>query len=317
MMSRRMLACFAVTVLAVAALLVTAEPASAQREHRGGSGFGYSHGPGANFGYGNAHGYGNPYYGGGYYNPWNNSYGRGYYPGNFSQWGNAPEYRWSEYNNWNSPSSYSWANPSYYSEGIEGDGSSSGMGSGRGGASYGAMRGSLDNQVMIGVNVPANAEIWFEDQKTTQTGNFRSFISPPLQADGKFVYHIRARWMEDGRQVEKDRKLEVHPGDQFFVNFMKPRSEGMRGATSGQYGAGGQVGTEPETRGGDRSLEHRDQKLDDAQRNRPENADRIPENRTPPRTPTTNPPRTGNESREQTPPKDRFQGDTARPQDKP
>jgi len=151
----------------------------------------------------------------------------------------------------------------------------------------------VDNHVFIGVNVPSNAEIWFEDQKTSQTGSFRSFVSPPLQEDRNFVYHIRARWTEDGRQVEKERKLEVRPGDRFFVNFMKPRPEGREGTSSGQYG------TQPDNRGGDRSLESRDRTLQDTQRNRQENADRAPENKTQPRTPATNPPRT--ENRDQTP----------------
>jgi len=220
MVSRRWLSCLVLAALAVAALLVTAEPASAQRERSRG-GVGYSPGTGLHFGYGNPS-YGDPYYRGGYYD---RSYGRGYYPGYYGYGWNTPGYRWSEYN-WSQPS-YSWSNPSYYTEGTEGD--YYGAGAGYAGESYGAPSGgAMDNRVVIGVRVPANAEVWFEDQKTSQTGMIRHFASPPLESDRKFTYHIRARWTEDGRQVEKDRKLEVHPGDQLFVNFMKPPSESMR-----------------------------------------------------------------------------------------
>ena len=135
----------------------------------------------------------------------------------------------------------------------------------------------MDNQVLIGVRVPAGAEVWFEDQKTSQTGMIRHFVSPPLESDRKLTYHIRARWTEDGRQVDKDRKLEVHPGDQLFVNFMKPPSESMRGTSTGQ------------------------------QQNRPENAGRTGEDR------SQSPSRTGTERRPQTSP----EGDTSRPPDKP
>jgi len=102
----------------------------------------------------------------------------------------------------------------------------------------------MDNTALINVRVPPNAEVWFDDQKTSQTGSFRSFISPPLNPDGDFVYHIRVRWTEDGRQVDKTRRIDVHAGDRLFVNL-----------SPGQYRAPAQYGAEPEMRGEDRSLE--------------------------------------------------------------
>jgi uncharacterized protein (TIGR03000 family) len=105
----------------------------------------------------------------------------------------------------------------------------------------------MDNTALINVRVPPNAEVFFDDEGTSQSGSFRSFISPPLNSDRNFVYHIRARWTEDGRQVEKVRNIEVHAGDRLFVNFISP----TRG-TSGQLGTPGQFGTETETRGSER-----------------------------------------------------------------
>jgi uncharacterized protein (TIGR03000 family) len=296
MMSRRSFTCLVVTLLAVTVLLVSAEPASAQRGVRG-FGFGYSPGTGLNYGYGNAYGYGNPYFGSGYYNgtynPWTYSYGQNFYPGSYGTGWNNPGYSWSGYNtNWGTPSYYSFSTPSYYTEGMQGNypNEFAGAGFGFGNESYGALSGGgTDNRVIITTQVPPNAEIWFDDQKTAQTGPFRSFISPPLNEDRNFVYHIRARWTENGKQVEKDRRLEVHPGDRLFVAFTQPRSQGMEAIPSG-----GQYGNEPQNL-------NRDRTLDDTQRNRQENADRATENRTQQGNQNTTPGTTGTGNRTQPP----------------
>jgi uncharacterized protein (TIGR03000 family) len=159
---------------------------------------------------------------------------------------------------------------------------------------YGALSGGpMDNQVLISVRVPSNAEIWFDDQKTTQTGSFRTFISPPLESDHNFMYHIRARWTENGQPVEKTRRVDVHAGDRLLVNFFNPR-QAMTGTSTGQYG------TEPGTTGEDRNLERRDQTLENRNRTtQEENADRTLENRT---APGNRPATSGTNTPAQTPP---------------
>jgi uncharacterized protein (TIGR03000 family) len=72
------------------------------------------------------------------------------------------------------------------------------------------------------VRVPANAEIWFEGVKTSQTGDFRVFESPELKPGVDYNYEVRARWVENGQTVEKTRNLTVRAGDQIAVNFMPP-----------------------------------------------------------------------------------------------
>jgi uncharacterized protein (TIGR03000 family) len=145
--------------------------------------------------------------------------------------------------------------------------------------------GAMDNQALINVRVPPNAEVWFDDQKTSQTGSVRIFVTPALNQDRNAVYHIKARWNENGRMVEKTRRYDVHPGDRIYVSFFNPRSQNMTGA-SGQYS------TEPAMRGEDRSLEHRDRTLENRDRNNPDqNADRALENRNEPRNPNTTTPR--------------------------
>jgi uncharacterized protein (TIGR03000 family) len=108
----------------------------------------------------------------------------------------------------------------------------------------------MEGKVLINVHVMPDAEVWFDGQKTSQTGAYRSFISPALNPDQEFVYHIRARWTENGREVDKTRKIDVHAGDRLLVNFMGRQQEGMGGTPSGQYGTQPPApGTEPGNRG--------------------------------------------------------------------
>lgn len=77
------------------------------------------------------------------------------------------------------------------------------------------------NDVRITIRVPENADIWFNGEKTVQKGTFRDFVSPQLP-EGKYSYEIKARWMENGREVTLIRKLEVIPGDLIMTNMTHP-----------------------------------------------------------------------------------------------
>lgn len=76
--------------------------------------------------------------------------------------------------------------------------------------------------VNFSVQVPPNAEIWIEGQKTNQTGDLRQFQSPPLSPGMDYQYQIRARWTEGGAVVDQTRTMRVRAGDQFTVSFGKP-----------------------------------------------------------------------------------------------
>ena len=79
-----------------------------------------------------------------------------------------------------------------------------------------------DNAVLIGVRVPDNAVIWFDGDKTNQTGMFREFISPVLEPGQKYTYDIKAQWTENGKDVVRTRKIDVYAGDRLMVNFLAP-----------------------------------------------------------------------------------------------
>src|SRR5262249_29207476 len=60
-----------------------------------------------------------------------------------------------------------------------------------------------DRPALINVRVPAQAELWIDDvPMNTTTGAFRQFQSQPLEPGFKYYYQVRARWTENGKQVE-------------------------------------------------------------------------------------------------------------------
>jgi uncharacterized protein (TIGR03000 family) len=63
-----------------------------------------------------------------------------------------------------------------------------------------------------------DAKVWVDGAPTNQQGMERSFNSPPLEP-GNYVYTIRARWVENGQPVERDRRVNVQPGQSVRVNF--------------------------------------------------------------------------------------------------
>jgi uncharacterized protein (TIGR03000 family) len=72
---------------------------------------------------------------------------------------------------------------------------------------------SHPDAVMIDVQVPVGAQLWFQGQKTRQSGAIRFFESPPLQQGKIYVYKIEAAWQnEKGEKVERTRMIQVHAG---------------------------------------------------------------------------------------------------------
>ena len=77
------------------------------------------------------------------------------------------------------------------------------------------------NAVTIRVHVPSDARVWIEDVATSQTGADRTFLSPSLTPGSEYTYHIRVRWDEDGKPVERTRAVAVHAGDRVSLNIDK------------------------------------------------------------------------------------------------
>jgi len=78
---------------------------------------------------------------------------------------------------------------------------------------------SANTSVLVTVDVPPNAEVWFNGAPTAQPGTVRRYISPPLNPGMDYTYFVRARWTEDGVPIDRTRRVTVHAGDQLTVDF--------------------------------------------------------------------------------------------------
>ncbi len=81
----------------------------------------------------------------------------------------------------------------------------------------------------IRVRVPANAELWINNDKRTQNGVVREFVTPALDPDHIYVYNVKARWREEGGiAVEKTLRVRTISGMRVTVNFVRPPAEQPR-----------------------------------------------------------------------------------------
>lgn len=86
----------------------------------------------------------------------------------------------------------------------------------------GAIQNSADaSRAMVHIVVPPNAQVFFDDSPTTQTGPDRTFMTGPLEP-GTYSYNISARWMENGKERRENRSVRVTPGQTAEVNFTGP-----------------------------------------------------------------------------------------------
>jgi uncharacterized protein (TIGR03000 family) len=154
--------------------------------------------------------YGSGYYGPGYYGPGYNSgyygtgnYGQSYSSGNYT----APYYSGSQY--YGNPISQTTIDPIRQS---------------------GYLAPATSQPVAsVVVMVPrADAKVWFDGSLTSQQGMERSFHSPPLATGSTYSYTIRSSWMDNGKNVERERTVNVQPGQTVTVNFRGDSAETLQ-----------------------------------------------------------------------------------------
>jgi uncharacterized protein (TIGR03000 family) len=159
---------------------------------------GYSHG-----GYGGYYHGGNGYYHNGFYGV---NIGIGLYPG------------------WGYGYGYGWNYPLYYPSGaIAGD---AGYYNAPAPQPYiGPQPAPGASPAAVEVHVPADAQVWFDDLQTRQSGDVRLFETPTLDSGKNGHYTVRARWTENGRDVELTRQVNVQAGRRTLVDFLRPEAE--------------------------------------------------------------------------------------------
>ena len=78
----------------------------------------------------------------------------------------------------------------------------------------------------ITVQVPAEAELYFQGQRMSKPGTVRDFVTPPLLTSRDYTYDVRAVWDDrDGRPVVRERQLTVRAGDKIDLDLMAAPSE--------------------------------------------------------------------------------------------
>jgi uncharacterized protein (TIGR03000 family) len=188
--------CLLTGVLALAAILTVVDFAAAQLFRRGRGGYyqpGYStYGP-AGYGYDNNGNWGN----------WNSG-NPNYYGSNNGYWSNG---------NWNDGSYRSFYPPNQNAN-SQFNQQDDRRGSNQQGQAF----------IMVRVSAP-DTQVWFDDHRTQQNGMERFFETPPLQS-GTYSYQIRAKWRENGKDMDKTRTVRVRPGQRVMVDFAQAGRQG-------------------------------------------------------------------------------------------
>jgi uncharacterized protein (TIGR03000 family) len=81
---------------------------------------------------------------------------------------------------------------------------------------------AAEQPVVIDMQAPAGAEVWFDDAKTNSRGARRQFVTPPLEAGREFNYTVRVHWEEAGRPFERTQRVTVHAGDHINLDYSEP-----------------------------------------------------------------------------------------------
>jgi len=77
-----------------------------------------------------------------------------------------------------------------------------------------------DNKARIRVHMPtADAKLWVDGQPTTTTGEDREFASPALTPGRTYSYQLKARWTENGKEVERTSTVQIRPNETSSVSF--------------------------------------------------------------------------------------------------
>ena len=72
-----------------------------------------------------------------------------------------------------------------------------------------------------------SAVVFFDGNKTSQTGSERMFHTPPLAAGATSSYRIRAVVRQGGKDLVLEQVVPVSPGQNITVDFTRPQSEGI------------------------------------------------------------------------------------------
>jgi uncharacterized protein (TIGR03000 family) len=88
-----------------------------------------------------------------------------------------------------------------------------------------------NDQALIEVRCPPDAQITFDGEETRQQGPDRLFTSPPLEPGKRYHYDVKAKWTQDGRPQEKTQRVHIEAGRRKTVDFLAAGSDRDRERT--------------------------------------------------------------------------------------
>lgn len=96
----------------------------------------------------------------------------------------------------------------------------------------GPSHGTHPEVAHVYVDLPASAQLFFDDTLMHEQGSRRVFRTPPLQPnDNGYPYELTARWTEDGKEQRVKRVIRVMPGGTTHVNFLAGDSNSTPAST--------------------------------------------------------------------------------------
>jgi uncharacterized protein (TIGR03000 family) len=84
---------------------------------------------------------------------------------------------------------------------------------------------SASRPAYLEVYVPPDARLTIDTAPTQQTGSNRRFQSPPLPTGQVFTYHLKASWIENGREVISAKDVRVAAGQETRVDLRQDQKE--------------------------------------------------------------------------------------------
>lgn len=81
---------------------------------------------------------------------------------------------------------------------------------------------SADSPAQITVQMPENAEIWFDGVKRDETGSVRHFTTPMLTAGRHYTHEVHARWKDGDTMIDQTKQVTFGAGDKLDMTFPVP-----------------------------------------------------------------------------------------------
>jgi uncharacterized protein (TIGR03000 family) len=71
----------------------------------------------------------------------------------------------------------------------------------------------------VTVSLPGDARLWVENVECPLTSNVRSFNTPALNANQRYVYNLTMQVVRNGQTQRESQRVIVIPGQEVNVNF--------------------------------------------------------------------------------------------------